>query len=318
MKFHHTCLNCDAKFESRKSTSKFCCRSCHGKHRAKTGTIKGFATKTVDQIWAESLTSDELESRRRQRSMKLSKSSSRSWEDRFDDEMLECLKDKARRTWSEKFGDEEALKMKSQASSALSGKSWNEVLGLDKAENARAKLRARENPFSGKHHTDASKSQISKAHKARIARMTPSERERFCNGGNAYSGWYKGRFFRSSLEYFFMKHLEKSGTNLSGVLYEEFVIPYVKPEGTQASYVPDFFISETRLLCELKMSYALTDETVRRKHEAAKEFSRLNDMTFMVVTEKDIEYVWKDAVEMMTNDHDVRLSRKRNTNDACQ
>lgn len=103
-------------------------------------------------------------------------------------------------------------------------------------------------------------------------------------------GRYKGKLFRSVYEYYYYKHLELQGIDLTKVEYEPFSISY-KIRGKSRNYHPDFLVHPLKLLVEVKSQYALQKKRGSRilaaKHAAAVAYCSLNDLTFIVLTEKD-------------------------------
>jgi hypothetical protein len=102
-------------------------------------------------------------------------------------------------------------------------------------------------------------------------------------------GWYKGFFFRSSYEYFFMKKLENEGLDLSvSLIQESFRVPYDVCDNLQY-YVPDFYVPSRSCVYEVKNSYTLkTDFQTSVKHEAAKKFFKDREISFVIVLESEL------------------------------
>lgn len=118
------------------------------------------------------------------------------------------------------------------------------------------------------------------------------------NGGKSIKGHYKGMFFRSLLEYSFMKHLESRGLSLADdVDYECFVIPY-QLEGRDRTYRVDFYLPKEKKAYEVKPEYAMKtiSATNRAKWSAAEKFFLEKEIEFSVITELNFEKVlFKDA-----------------------
>jgi len=107
--------------------------------------------------------------------------------------------------------------------------------------------------------------------------------------GNGTKGWYKGIFFRSALEFAFMKHLELDGIDISkDVKTECFQIKYIFKD-EERTYVPDFYIEKYSTVYEVKYSYWIDDPQVQAKADAAKAFFQDQGIEYKFVTEKDIE-----------------------------
>jgi hypothetical protein len=111
----------------------------------------------------------------------------------------------------------------------------------------------------------------------------------YARGGRSVKGYYKGHFFRSLLEYSFMKHLEELGYALgSDVEYESFTVPYMF-EGKPGTYRVDFHVKPEKVVYEVKPSYVMKDPPTRQlaKWEAAKAFFAELGLEFKVVTDQD-------------------------------
>lgn len=128
------------------------------------------------------------------------------------------------------------------------------------------------------------------------------------NGGKSVKGHYKGFFFRSLLEYSFMKHLESRGLSLTNdVDYECFVIPYTL-DGRDRTYRVDFYVPKEQKAYEVKPQYALKTISPinREKWAAAEKFFLEKGIEFSVITElnfqkvsfedarTDVDVVWKE------------------------
>ena len=109
------------------------------------------------------------------------------------------------------------------------------------------------------------------------------------NGGKSVKGYYKGRFFRSLLEYSFMKHLESVGVDLNtDVAYECFIIPFTFDD-REKTYRPDFYVKSQNIVYEVKPSYVLKRPAHLQevKWSAAREFLNQRGLQFAVVSERD-------------------------------
>lgn len=199
--------------------------------------------------------------------------------------------------WIEKYGEEDAKKLKEQfretmskvtsgknnpmygrkgnfakATSFTTGKTLEEIHGFEKAQKLKENLSKK---FSGKNN--------------------PAYGKVYFNGGKSVKGYYSGKFFRSLLEYSFMKHLEKTGLDIDDISYENFCIPYLF-ENRERTYTPDFYLPQQNLVYEVKPFYAINFEINKLKFDAAKNFFFLKKIEFKVVTEKDFEKIsFKDA-----------------------
>ena len=102
-------------------------------------------------------------------------------------------------------------------------------------------------------------------------------------------GWYKGFFFRSSYEYFFMKKLEAEGFSLKeDVVIDPFSIKYVV-DGQEHNYRPDFYVPKLQTVFEIKNSYANdNDPKVAAKAKAATVELEKQGITYKILTESDL------------------------------
>lgn len=103
------------------------------------------------------------------------------------------------------------------------------------------------------------------------------------NSGKSYKGWYKGLFFRSSLELLFLMYYE----NINGTLpypadNNSFRIKYDKNK----TYLPDFFCSVNNTLYEIKCSRFVKDNKLKIK--AANKFCKKNNYKYVIITEYDL------------------------------
>lgn len=94
--------------------------------------------------------------------------------------------------------------------------------------------------------------------------------------GNGWSGWYRGKYFRSLLELSYMH------TNL---LYEsaeqkKFRIPYII-NGVSRTYMADFIVDDLMIEIKPKKLWASFGNSV--KFEAAHEWCKNNNMKFIVI-----------------------------------
>jgi hypothetical protein len=113
----------------------------------------------------------------------------------------------------------------------------------------------------------------------------------YARGGRSVKGYYDGHFFRSLLEYSFMKHLEGLGYALgSDVEYESFTVPYAF-EGKPGTYRVDFHVKPEKVVYEVKPSYVLKRPPARQiaKWEAARAFFAELGLAFKIVTDEDFQ-----------------------------
>lgn len=175
----------------------------------------------------------------------------------------------------------DASKRFTEMNIAMKGKTLDEIYGLKRSQDMRLK---RSTEMMGS--------------------KNPAYGRVYSRGGRSLKGTYKGYFFRSLLEYSFMKYLEKLGISLINVDYECFTIPY-SLNGHDRTYKIDFFVEEQKIVYEIKQFFVTTmknnDEFIT-KSKAAIEFLNARDIEYRVMTEKDFE---KIAFDVALNDPDV-------------
>lgn len=182
------------------------------------------------------------------------------------------------------FGDHEHTKGWRTRSANMRGKTLEELYGPDRAIDIR---RRQSDAMTGV--------------------KNPAYGKIYMNGGKSLKGYYKGKFFRSLLEYSFLKHLESQGVDLdSDVVYEGVLIKYEFNE-CERTYRPDFYVKSQHTMYEVKPSYAICQELNCAKFEAAREFFQVQGDQFKVVTEQDfIKIELVDAIQ----DQDVVWNEK--------
>lgn len=98
--------------------------------------------------------------------------------------------------------------------------------------------------------------------------------------------------YRSGWELLYLKHLD-SNDDVISFEYEKLVIPYVsnKKTGKLRKYYPDFFVVKTdgNYLVEIKPSKRVHQAKVAKKLLAAGDWCRENNVTLLVITEKELK-----------------------------
>ena len=142
---------------------------------------------------------------------------------------------------------------------------------------------------------------------ATTGEKNPAYGKVYSKGGRSVKGYYKTLFFRSLLEYSFMKHLEILGYDLLiDIDYECFHIKY-EVNNVQRTYTPDFFLKKEKILYEVKPYYRLTHESIILKAKAAKEFCVELGIQYIIMTEKDF---LKINFETATKDENVKFDER--------
>ncbi len=161
------------------------------------------------------------------------------------------------------------------------GKTLEEVHGVELAKQIRAKRSV-----------------------ASTGKNNPAYGKVYHDGGKSVKGYYKGKFFRSLLEYSFMKHMESEGLSLdTDVDYECFSISYVF-EDRSRTYCIDFYVRSRQVVYEVKPSYVIKKVSAINKAKwiAAREYFNQRGVEFRVVTELDFP---KIVFDVARQDDDV-------------
>jgi hypothetical protein len=108
------------------------------------------------------------------------------------------------------------------------------------------------------------------------------------NSGRGMCGYYKGNYFRSSLEYYYMKHLESQSKSYlcNDTAERSNPLRVVIPIGDGRNYIPDFIVDS--MVVEIKAKWRLNAPDVLEKKKVAEEWCSRNGYTYHIVTEDDI------------------------------
>lgn len=211
-------------------------------------------------------------------------------------------------TWKKKYGDawqERYVAWLTKMSEVTSG-SQNGMYGRHHAAetNERIAKRTRGKTLEEIYGFERAADMKRKMSKASSGKNNPAYGKVYMNGGKSVKGYYKGKFFRSLLEYSFMKHLESQGFSLeTDVDYENFVIPY-RFDDSDRTYRTDFYIPSKNIAYEVKPSYAVkkVSSINEAKWNVAREHLQKQGIEFQVVTELDFPKIKFDEARQ---DHDV-------------
>jgi hypothetical protein len=121
------------------------------------------------------------------------------------------------------------------------------------------------------------------------------------NTGRGMCGYYKNNYFRSSLEYFFMKKMEQEGKSYlcNDTAVKSNPSKITIPLGNGRNYIPDFIVG--KVVVEVKAHWRVNATDVVEKRIAAEAWCKANGYSYVIVTEKDIP-INKDV---MKNDIDL-------------
>ena len=161
------------------------------------------------------------------------------------------------------------------------------------------------NPFFGRHHTQETKRAIGD-NEERNKKIANSKRiwwaKQFDAGiailfPRGRVGRYKGKIFRSLLEYSFYKHLETEGYDLeTQIIYEPVHITY-ELNNRARTYTPDFLIGPLKTIVEIKPSFELSiagrREIIDVKCNAGNKFCKEKGLRYTIMTEKDFPVIHK-------------------------
>jgi len=117
--------------------------------------------------------------------------------------------------------------------------------------------------------------------------------------GNGWSGWYKGKHFRSLLELSYMIYLSENNIDYKTAETKEYEVIYEYNNG-KITYRPDFIVDEK--IIEIKPSNLVNTEINKIKFIEAKNIFGKN---FKVLTEKDFPQL-RDITKFIENG-DVKL-----------
>jgi hypothetical protein len=124
--------------------------------------------------------------------------------------------------------------------------------------------------------------------------------------GNGWSGWYKGKYFRSLRELsFIIEYLEKNNLDWISAEKNKYKIDYIDPLGHQRTYRPDYFIVNENLLIDIKPIKLWDTPTVKAKKKAAELFCINNGYEFKL---QDCEIIsFKKILDLIDEGHLIFL-----------
>lgn len=214
--------------------------------------------------------------------------------------------------WKKKYGDawEERYNQWLMKMSTVTSGDKNGMYGRCHTEEAgeRIAVRTRGKSLEVIYGVEQAQDMKRRMSLAQRGEKNPAYGKVYLNGGKSVKGHYKGLFFRSLLEYSFMKHLENDGLSLSDdVDYECFIVPYTL-EGRTRTYRIDFYVKSRSTVYEIKPSYVMkrVSSINEVKWNAAREFFTQRGLEFRVMTDfdfpkiafgvakQDVDVVWKE------------------------
>ena len=122
--------------------------------------------------------------------------------------------------------------------------------------------------------------------------------------GNGWSGWYKGKFFRSLRELSYIVNvLEPSGKEWKSA--ENIRIPYKNYDGSDRTYSPDFICDGE--LIEIKPQRLINTPLVKLKSDAATQYCNENNLKFSIL---DIEVIDMQVLDNLINNRSLILTER--------
>jgi hypothetical protein len=194
--------------------------------------------------------------------------------------------------WIEKYGIDEANCMKDEyikKIAALTAGDNNPMYGKRHSEEARLKMSIIR---KGKSFDELWGKEKARLYKQNLKIAMSGARNpmfgKISSGGRSLRGYYKGLYFRSLLEYSFMKHLEAQGLNLhEDVEYETVRIPLDENH----TYCTDFYLPSQKKVYEIKPQRLTTTKINQKKFDIAKNYLLIQGIEFIVATENDFKKI---------------------------
>jgi endogenous inhibitor of DNA gyrase (YacG/DUF329 family) len=174
------------------------------------------------------------------------------------------------------------------------GKKFEEIYGEERAKEIKRKLSnassGSNNPMYGKEAPNGS--------------------------GNGWSGHYKGHYFRSMLELYYLIYLIDNDINFEKGEQKKFYVPY-KFDNINKTYRPDYYLIDNDEVIEIKPSALLNIKINKLKFEAARQ--KYGDK-FKILTEKEIvkielDYLYNlyiDKIIVFDKGYDVKFENYYN------
>lgn len=161
--------------------------------------------------------------------------------------------------------------------SKLKGKTYEEIFGTEGAAVKRSKL-GRKGPLNNQFGKPA-----------------------YNGSGNGWSGWYKGKYFRSLLELsFVVNYIEANNFEVITAETKKYCIPYINPVGTHRNYFPDYIIND--MLIEIKPKNAILWESNQCKFKAAKKWCAERGLKFEVFDQTKFKQLSVEQLKILMSD----------------
>ena len=115
--------------------------------------------------------------------------------------------------------------------------------------------------------------------------------------GIGWKGWYDGEFFRSIHELVFMINMKTAGIRYKSA--EKISIPWVNDKNIKRNYRPDFILSDTNHIIEIKPA-ALIDLPINKlKHEALVLWCAMNNHSCEIISYGENELLPDNITELI-------------------
>lgn len=129
------------------------------------------------------------------------------------------------------------------------------------------------------------------------------------NSGKSYKGWYKGIFFRSTLELSFILKYEIENSYLPIVADDKtYRLSYTDGYGKLRTYVPDFVDLSSKIIFELKSAaFVLNEINILKAAAAQKQFEK-EGFYYKIITEKDVDnFNCDNFISKLKHLHDTKV-----------
>jgi len=224
------------------------------------------------------------------------------------------------RTFEQLHGNEKALELKSFISKRLSESNprWSTLYRTEEEiEHQRELNRQRSNnPFSnstkGKTLEELYGEEKAASIKAKLSEKSRGENNPMygkpspLKSGGGTKGFYRGYYFRSSMELLFMHNCWKRGIVFVSA-EKNFAVEY-ELNGIKRTYRPDFYLPETNTVVEIKPLYMTKFANNVKKFEAAKK----KFANFEVKTEKDLEWIAAEEHKELVETNCIKYIKQSN------
>lgn len=160
------------------------------------------------------------------------------------------------------------------------GKSFEEIYGEDKACEMKTKLsiasKGENNPMYGK----------------------PSP----TGSGNGWSGWYKDEYFRSLMELSYIIYLNDNNIKYESAEQKKYAVKYVDYKGTERNYFPDYYLTDSDTMIEVKPKNLLNSQDNLKKFENTRKLYK-----FKIVTEDNLILIKPKDLKPLIESGEVKL-----------